>query len=80
MTDELTRRGYEAELNRHRLNLARALDETQRVVGSLDGHNRSGSFELADEAHRLLSAVGDVVRAAAALSAANQLSFTVEDR
>jgi signal transduction histidine kinase len=76
--DDLTRRGYDAEVRRHRENLARALDEARRTVESLSAQLHAGGGDLASETRRLLAAAGDAVQTAGALSAAEQLSFTVD--
>lgn len=80
MSNELTRRGYEAEVNRHRANLAKALDEVQRVTANLANRTARGEAELSSESLRLLAAAGDVVRHAGEADAAEQLSFTLDER
>ncbi len=78
MADDLTRRGYDAEMRRHRENLVRFLDEARRTLDSLSNRLHSGSSDMTSDTRHLLAVVGDVVQAAGQLSAASQLSFTVE--
>ena len=73
-TDDLARRGYEGELRRHRENLQRALSEVRFVLESLERQSGSAAG-LTSEARQLLAAAGDAAQEAAALSAADQLSF-----
>jgi hypothetical protein len=76
--DELTRRGYDAEMRRHRENLTRALNEVRDVLDSIQRQVDGGGNAMTSETRRLLAAAGDAVQAAGALSAADQLSFTVD--
>lgn len=78
MTDELTRRGYDAELRRHRENLVRAVRDARYALDQVDSQLNSGSNELTGDTRRLLAAAGEAVQNAGMLSAANQLVFTVE--
>jgi hypothetical protein len=75
--DDPARRGYDAELRRHRPNLIRALNEVREVVGPILRDVVGGGNAVTSETRRL-AAVGDAVRAAGALSVAEQLVFTVE--
>lgn len=79
MSNDLTRRGYNNETRRHRDNLTQALAEVRLAVGALDGRLYSGENELAGDARRLLANAGDVAQAAAALDAASQLSFLLDE-
>jgi hypothetical protein len=79
MTGSLTRRGYDNELRRHRENLAKALDEVRWVLQSIQGQLDGGGNEVTSETRRLLAVAGDAAQTAGALSAANQLIFTVEE-
>lgn len=73
--DDITRRGWEAETRRHRENLARALDEVQRVAANLSARVAAGETGLADEARRLGAPAVEAAQSAAAVDAADQLSF-----
>lgn len=74
-TPDLTRRGYDAELRRHRENLARALDGVRRGAETVSNRLHSGDDEMSGDARRLLADASDVAQFAAALEAASQLSF-----
>ena len=76
--DELTRRSYDAELRRHRENLTRALNEVRDVLDSIESQIDGGENAVTSETRRLLAAAGDALQAAGALSAADQLDFTVD--
>lgn len=78
-TDDLTRRGYDAEMRRHRENLNRALGAVVRAADSLSRRLDAGDDRMDGDARRLLTDAGNVAQAAAALEAASLLSFTLDD-
>ncbi len=79
MADHLTRRGWDAETRRHRDNLTRALDSVRQATDRLSNRLHSGEDQLAGEARQLVVDALDVAQSAAALEAAGQLSFVLEE-
>lgn len=77
---DLVRRGYEAEVGRHRENLRRALDAVTRTAAAMSNQLGGGEEELADAARRMVADAVDAAQAAAALSAARQLDFAFNEQ
>lgn len=77
--DDLSRRGWNAETQRHRNNLARALDGVQRTASSLERRLQAGETELSGETRQLVADAVDAAQSAAALEAANQLDFLLPE-